>query len=78
MLSLIIVVGQFAVSYMRPDWEGSTGFLPFVFILGRFLGIRHPDTDENKPLDTPRIILGICAFIIFIISFSPTPFVIIE
>jgi len=78
MLSLIVVVGQFAVSYIRPDWEGSTGFLPFILILGRFLGIRHPETVENKPLDTPRIILGICAFIIFIISFSPTPFVITE
>ncbi|NIJ52423.1 site-2 protease family protein [Dyadobacter arcticus] len=78
MIALIIVVGQFAVSYIRPDWEGSTGFLPFVFILGRFLGILHPETDENAPLDTPRIILGICALVIFVISFSPTPFIVIE
>lgn len=78
MLSLIVVVGQFAVSYIHPDWQGSTGFLPFIFILGRFLGIRHPETDENEPLDAPRIILGICALIIFIISFSPTPFILIE
>ena len=77
MLSLIIVVCQFAVSYMRPDWEGYSGFLPFVFILGRFLGIRHPETEENKPLDLPRIILGIFALIIFIISFSPKPFIVV-
>jgi membrane-associated protease RseP (regulator of RpoE activity) len=78
MISLIIVVLQFAVSYVRPEWEGSTGFLPFVFILGRFLGIRHPETEEDEPLDTPRVILGICALIIFVISFSPTPFIVIE
>lgn len=75
MISLIIVVGQFAVSYIRPDWEGYSGFLAFVFILGRFLGVKHPETDENEPLDTPRIILGICALIIFVISFSPKPFI---
>jgi membrane-associated protease RseP (regulator of RpoE activity) len=78
MCSLIIVVLQFALSYLRPDWTGSTGFLPFVFILGRFLGIKHPETEQNEPLDTPRIILGICALIIFVISFSPTPFIITE
>ena len=78
MISLIIVVAQFAVSYFRPEWEGSTGFLPFVFILGRFLGIKHPETEQNEPLDAPRIILGICALIIFVISFSPNPFIIVE
>jgi hypothetical protein len=78
MISLIIVVGQFAVSYIKPDWNGYGNFLPFVFLLGRFLGVRHPETDENQPLDAPRVILGICALIIFVISFSPTPFIIIE
>jgi len=75
MISLSIVVGQFAVSYLLPDWKGYSGFLPFIFILGRFLGIKHPETEENEPLDTPRIILGIFALIIFIISFSPKPFI---
>lgn len=78
MISLIIVVGQFAVSYVRPEWNGSSGFLPFVFILGRFLGIRHPETDINEPLDKTRVFLGILALVIFIISFSPTPFIIVE
>lgn len=75
MISLIIVVSQFGLSYIRPDWEGYSGFLPFVFILGRFLGVRHPDTEQNEPMDLPRIILGICALIIFVISFSPKPFI---
>ena len=75
MIALIIVVGQFALSYIRPDWEGYSGFLPFVFILGRFLGVKHPETEENEPMDLPRIILGIFALIIFVISFSPKPFI---
>lgn len=75
MVSLIIVVGQFGLSYIRPEIDGYSGFLPFIFILGRFLGVKHPETKENEPLDLPRIILGIFALIIFIISFSPRPFI---
>jgi len=78
MVSLLIVVGQFALSYVRPDWEGSVNLLPFVLILGRFLGIRHPETEDETPLNKGRIILGVVAFIIFILSFSPTPLIVIE
>ncbi|TDE16369.1 site-2 protease family protein [Dyadobacter psychrotolerans] len=77
MISLIIVVAQFGISYLMPGVEGYSGFLPFVFILGRFLGVKHPETEENEPLDTPRVILGIFALLIFIITFSPNPFLII-
>ncbi|MCE7039895.1 site-2 protease family protein [Dyadobacter sp. CY312] len=77
MISLIVVVAQFAVTYLAPEQEGYSGFLPFVFILGRFLGVKHPETEDNQPLDTPRIILGIFALIIFILTFSPQPFIIL-
>ena len=77
MLSLMIVVAQFGTTYLRPDWDGYSGFLPFIFILGRFLGIRHPDTEDSRPIGTARMILGIFALIIFIISFSPKPFIIL-
>lgn len=77
MISLIIVVAQFGISYLRPDIEGYSGFLPFIFILGRFLGVKHPETSENEPLNFPRIILGLFALIVFVISFSPKPFIIL-
>ncbi|MEO6686156.1 MAG: site-2 protease family protein [Dyadobacter sp.] len=77
MVSLMIVVGQFGLSYLRPEWEGYSGFLPFIFILGRFLGIRHPETEDNQPIGTARIILGIFALVVFIISFSPKPFIVL-
>ncbi|QRR01238.1 site-2 protease family protein [Dyadobacter sandarakinus] len=76
MIALIIVVAQFVVCYVRPQIDGAPGFLAFVFILGRFLGIRHPETEDNRPLDPLRIILGIFALIIFVISFSPQPFIV--
>jgi membrane-associated protease RseP (regulator of RpoE activity) len=74
-LSIIIV--QFGISYMQPSWEGYSGFLPFVFILGRVLGVHHPDTIENEPLSMPRVILGIFALIVFILCFSPKPFIVL-
>ncbi|HEV7378458.1 MAG TPA: site-2 protease family protein [Dyadobacter sp.] len=77
MISLMIVVAQFAVTYLLPEQEGYSGFLPFVFILGRILGVKHPDTEDNRPLDTPRIIMGIFALIVFVITFSPRPFIIL-
>lgn len=77
MVSLIIVVGQFAVSFLFPSMEGYQDFLPFIFILGRILGIKHPETEENAPLNTGRVILGVIALIVFVISFSPQPFIVI-
>lgn len=75
--SLAIIIVQFGISYLRPDWEGYDGFLPFVFILGRILGIRHPETIENEPLSFPRVILGIFALLVFILCFSPKPFIVL-
>jgi membrane-associated protease RseP (regulator of RpoE activity) len=77
LISLGIVVAQFAVSYVQPLWEGYPGFLPFVFLLGRFLGIYHPETVENEPLGLGRIVLGWLAVVVFILCASPRPFIIL-
>lgn len=77
MLSLGIVVAQFAVSYLRPDWEGYSGFLFFVFLLGRFLGVYHPETADDGPLGTKRILLGWLAVVVFILCASPKPFILV-
>ncbi len=76
-LSLGIVVAQFAVSYLRPDWEGYSGFLFFVFLLGRFLGVYHPETADDGPLGTKRILLGWLAVVVFILCASPKPFILV-
>ena len=76
MTALGVVAGQFLLSIMRPEWEGYPGFLLFIFVLGRFLGIYHPATEENEPLDTRRKVLGWLALLIFVLCFSPKPFII--
>ncbi|TDB66765.1 site-2 protease family protein [Arundinibacter roseus] len=76
-IALSIVVLQFGVSYIYPTWEGYPGFLPFIFLLGRFLGVYHPETIENEPLSKGRILLGWLAVLVFILCFSPKPFIII-
>jgi membrane-associated protease RseP (regulator of RpoE activity) len=76
-LSLSIILVQFGINYLFPDISGDPGFLLFLFLLGRFLGISHPETYDNKPLGAGRIILGILALLIFVLCFSPKPFIIL-
>jgi len=74
LIALSVVVAQFAVSFMFPTVEGYIGFMVFAVVLGRFLGVYHPETEENEPLSTGRKLLGWLAVIVFILSFSPKPF----
>jgi membrane-associated protease RseP (regulator of RpoE activity) len=76
LITLSVVATQLLFSWLRPDWEGYSGFLVFVFVLGRFLGVYHPETEHDEPLNTTRKILGWLALIVFILCFSPRPFVI--
>ncbi|WP_128544280.1 site-2 protease family protein [Larkinella soli] len=75
LLALSVVAGQFVVSLIWPTAEGYPGFLLFILILGRFLGVYHPETMDEKPLDPTRKVLGWLALLIFILCFSPKPFV---
>jgi membrane-associated protease RseP (regulator of RpoE activity) len=75
LLALSVVVVQLGLSYVFPDLKGYPGFFAFIFILGRFLGVYHPETELQEPLDTKRKVLGWLALVIFVISFSPQPFI---
>lgn len=74
LITLSVVAAQLVFSWIRPDWEGYSGFLVFVFVLGRFLGIYHPETELQEPLDTKRKLLGWLALVVFVLCFSPKPF----
>lgn len=76
LIALSVVTGQFLLTWLMPNWQGYSGFLFFVFILGRFLGVYHPETELEEPLDTKRQILGWLALVIFVICFSPKPFLV--
>jgi membrane-associated protease RseP (regulator of RpoE activity) len=74
LLALSVLVGQLLLTLWRPDLEGYPNFLVFAFVLGRFLGIYHPDTEQDEPLSAGRKILGWLALVVFILCFSPKPF----
>jgi hypothetical protein len=71
----VLTCVQFFVSIYTP-LEGYGGWLVFAFIVGRFLGVYHPEVVDNRPLDTKRKIIGWIAIAVFILSFSPQPFII--
>ena len=69
---------QMALNFFYPMLEGYSGWLLFAFLLGRALGIYHPPVMIDQPLDLKRKVLGWVSLGIFVISFSPKPFEVIE
>ncbi|UFH57294.1 site-2 protease family protein [Spirosoma sp. KNUC1025] len=74
LVTLSVVTAQLVISWIRPDWTGYSGFMIFVLVLGRFLGIYHPETELEEPLDLKRQVLGWVALLVFVLCFSPRPF----
>jgi len=76
MYALAIFTLQLATMFVFPTMEGYPGWLLFAFLLGRVLGIYHPPVPIDTPLDFKRRVLGWLSLAIFVISFSPRPFII--
>ncbi len=74
LLSVAVFAGQYIVTSF---WglEGYSGWLVFAFVLGRFLGVYHPPAMYEEPLSTGRKVLGWLSLVIFILCFTPEPFV---
>jgi membrane-associated protease RseP (regulator of RpoE activity) len=72
-LALVVILGQLILTKYFPQITGYSGFLAFGFLIGRILGVYHPETTDEKPLGLIRKILGWLAIFIFIICFSPNP-----
>ncbi len=75
-VALSIFVGQIIFGFLFPTIQGYSGWLVFGFILGNFLGITHPPVAHEHTLDWKRKVLGWLALIIFILCFSPEPFIV--
>ena len=76
LIALSVTAGQLAVSYVFPQAQGYIGFLVFAVVLGRFLGVYHPETDPDEPpLSTSRKLIGWLAVLVFILCFSLKPFI---
>ncbi len=75
LIALSVVVGQMAVSWVWPLAEGYIGFMVFAVVLGRFLGVYHPETEQDEPLSAGRKLIGWLALLVFVLCFSPKPFI---
>jgi hypothetical protein len=73
MYALLMFAVLFVLARLMPSLQGYSGFLLFALLLGRFVGIQHPPSDIEEPLDSKRIVLGWIALIIFVLCFSPAP-----
>ncbi|MEQ1585608.1 MAG: site-2 protease family protein [Cyclobacteriaceae bacterium] len=78
MYALALFAVQYLIVTIFPDVRGYSGWLLFAFIIGRFVGIQHPPSENEAPLSQGRVILGWIALIIFIICFAPNPLEIVE
>lgn len=76
MISIVLVASQYALVGIIPSVQGYSGWLFFAFLVGRFLGIEHPDVVDGRPLNAQRKILGWIAILLFVLCFTPQPFII--
>ncbi|HEY4654509.1 MAG TPA: site-2 protease family protein [Cyclobacteriaceae bacterium] len=78
MYAVTIVAFLLLVAWLFPDLKGFSGWLVFGLLVGRLLGIYHPPSEVELPLNPGRVILGWICLLIFLLSFSPVPLSITE
>lgn len=75
-------IGIFAVQYSIvaafPHIRGYSGWLLFAFLIGRFIGVQHPQSEVEERLTPERVALGWFALLIFVLCFAPNPLEVIE
>ncbi|WP_205503398.1 site-2 protease family protein [Rufibacter psychrotolerans] len=71
-----VVCAQLAVQVMWPQAQGYNGWLVFGLILSRALGIFHPPSPNEEPLSRGRKWLGWFSLVVFLLCFSPAPFIV--
>ncbi|RPD45066.1 site-2 protease family protein [Hymenobacter sediminis] len=67
---------QIALASLFPGLEGNPGWLLFGLMLARLTGIFHPPAPDERPLSTGRKVLGWLMLVIFVLCFTPFPFII--
>src|SRR3546814_5524485 len=68
--ALPIFAAQFSLMAYTPGIKGYEGWLLFAFVLGRFIGVEHPRSEIEQPLDSKRILLGWIALLMFVLCFK--------
>jgi membrane-associated protease RseP (regulator of RpoE activity) len=72
MLAVHLVLIQYA-----PEVKGYEPWLLFGLLIGRLVGIQHPPSEIEQPLDSRRVILGWITLLIFVLCFSPAPIIMV-
>jgi len=73
MYALIIFTAQYVTNYLFPQVHGYPGWFLFTMLIGLFVGVPHPPSAIEQPLDPARKILGWFALVIFILCLTPDP-----
>lgn len=73
MYAVVVFAAQYLMLFLFPEVIGYSGWLLFGLLIGRVLGIPHPPTEIEEPLDQKRKILAWIAIVIFILCFTPSP-----
>jgi membrane-associated protease RseP (regulator of RpoE activity) len=72
---LLIASVQYGLTFIYPTLEGYSGWLLFAFLLGRVMGIEHPEVSGNKEMNRERKVIAWLAILIFALCFTPQPFI---
>ncbi|CAN5159407.1 site-2 protease family protein [soil metagenome] len=75
LLAVSVFAAQFVLAWLFPGITGYSGWLLFAFLIGRVLGVYHPPAMYDDELNLKRKMLGWLTLLIFILSFSPQPFI---
>jgi len=70
----LMAASQYTLVYLYPSLQGYSGWLLFAFLLGRLMGLEHPEVNGFKELNSNRKIIGWIAILIFVLCFTPQPF----
>jgi membrane-associated protease RseP (regulator of RpoE activity) len=73
MVAAVVFAVQYLMLFLFPGVIGYSGWLLFGLLIGRVLGIPHPPTEIEQPLDQKRKILAWIALVIFVLCFTPSP-----
>jgi membrane-associated protease RseP (regulator of RpoE activity) len=77
MFALLMVAAHLLLSWLFPRLHGFESWLILALLLGKLVGIAHPPSEIEQPLDPKRIALGWISIFIFLLCFHPAPLVVV-
>jgi len=76
MYALAIFTVQYSIGWLSPSIHGYSPWFWFIILIGVIVGVPHPQSEIEQPLNLNRKILGWLALAIFILCLTPEPIVI--